>query len=104
MPDPEGAPRRPDVPHRRSRPLRKDGNLEVAGRVDRQLKVRGFRVEPGEIESVLAGHPDIDQVSVVASTELRRDPPGGLLHAKCRRGGADRAAPSAGREPAALPA
>jgi amino acid adenylation domain-containing protein/thioester reductase-like protein len=44
-----------------------DGSLEVAGRVDRQLKVRGFRVEPEEIESVLAGHPDIDQVSVVAS-------------------------------------
>jgi len=44
-----------------------DGSLEVAGRVDRQLKVRGFRVEPGEIESVLAGHPDIDEVSVVAA-------------------------------------
>jgi amino acid adenylation domain-containing protein/thioester reductase-like protein len=44
-----------------------DGSLEVAGRVDRQLKVRGFRVEPGEIESALAAHPDIDQVSVVAS-------------------------------------
>jgi amino acid adenylation domain-containing protein/thioester reductase-like protein len=43
-----------------------DGNLEVTGRMDRQLKVRGFRVEPAEIESVLAGHPDIDQVSVVA--------------------------------------
>jgi amino acid adenylation domain-containing protein/thioester reductase-like protein len=50
-----------------------DGNLEVAGRMDRQLKVRGFRVEPGEIESVLAGHPDIDQVSVVASTRSSGD-------------------------------
>jgi amino acid adenylation domain-containing protein/thioester reductase-like protein len=49
------------------------GDLEVAGRLDRQLKVRGFRVEPGEIESVLAGHPDIDQVSVVASRRSSGD-------------------------------
>ena len=41
--------------------------------MDRQLKVRGFRVEPGEIESVLAGHPDIDQVSVVASPRTSGD-------------------------------
>ena len=44
------------------------GSLEVAGRMDRQLKVRGYRIEPGEIESALAGHPDIDQVSVAASS------------------------------------
>ena len=44
------------------------GRLEIAGRMDRQLKVRGYRIEPGEIESVLAGHPDIDEVSVVASS------------------------------------
>ncbi|WP_246115757.1 amino acid adenylation domain-containing protein [Trebonia kvetii] len=45
-----------------------DGTLEIAGRIDRQLKVRGYRVEPGEIETVLAGHPDIEEVSVVASS------------------------------------
>jgi amino acid adenylation domain-containing protein/thioester reductase-like protein len=48
--------------------LLEDGNLEVDGRLDRQLKVHGFRVEPGEIERALAGHPDIDQVAVVAGT------------------------------------
>ena len=46
--------------------LRADGNLEITGRVDRQLKIRGFRVEPAEIESVLAAHPAVDQVRVIA--------------------------------------
>ncbi len=50
-----------------------DGTLEVAGRMDRQLKVRGYRIEPGEIERVLAGHPDIDQASVVATARHHGD-------------------------------
>jgi amino acid adenylation domain-containing protein/non-ribosomal peptide synthase protein (TIGR01720 family) len=42
------------------------GGLEYLGRVDDQLKVRGYRIEPGEIESVLAGHPQIRAAVVVA--------------------------------------
>jgi thioester reductase-like protein len=52
---------------------RQDGTLEVTGRADRQLKVRGFRVDPAEIESVLAGHPHIGQVTVVATGEGQGD-------------------------------
>jgi amino acid adenylation domain-containing protein/thioester reductase-like protein len=43
-----------------------EGNLEVVGRIDRQLKIRGFRVEPGEIEATLAAHDGIDTVAVTA--------------------------------------
>ncbi|MGN9809480.1 non-ribosomal peptide synthetase family protein [Micromonospora sp. BQ11] len=39
-------------------------NLEVLGRVDRQLKIRGFRVEPGEIEATIATHESVDNVAV----------------------------------------
>jgi amino acid adenylation domain-containing protein len=51
---------------------RSDGQIEFLGRLDKQLKIRGFRVEPGEIEAVVAGHPAVASAVVVA----REDVPG----------------------------
>ena len=43
-----------------------DGILEFIGRSDDQIKVRGVRVEPGEVEAALSQHPAIQQVAVTA--------------------------------------
>jgi aryl carrier-like protein len=47
---------------------RRDGRLEYLGRLDRQVKVAGTRVEPAEIESVLRGHPDLSDAFVTSNT------------------------------------
>ncbi|MCG8469632.1 MAG: amino acid adenylation domain-containing protein [Gemmatimonadetes bacterium] len=43
-----------------------EGELEFLGRVDDQLTLRGFRIEPGEIEAALSERPDIEEAVVVA--------------------------------------
>jgi amino acid adenylation domain-containing protein len=94
IPDPFG----PDVGGRLYRTgdrvrRRADGTLEFLGRVDAQVKLRGFRVEPAEIEAALIAHPDVQRVAVIihhdASAGARLvayvDGAGGALQADLRR-------------------
>ena len=53
---------------------RADGVIEFLGRIDHQVKIRGHRIEPGEIEAVLARHPDVRQSVVVVRTDIPDDP------------------------------
>jgi len=46
-----------------------DGSLDFLGRADRQVKLRGFRVEPAEVESALDAHPQVQRSVVVALDE-----------------------------------
>ncbi|MFL5384881.1 MAG: amino acid adenylation domain-containing protein, partial [Longimicrobiaceae bacterium] len=48
---------------------REDGTLEFLGRIDQQVKVRGFRVEPGEVEAALKAHPTVGDAVVAARAD-----------------------------------
>jgi len=50
-----------------------DGNIELLGRTDHQVKLRGYRVELGEIEAVLSQHPAVREVAVLMRAKTPDD-------------------------------
>jgi len=52
---------------------RLDGNIEFLGRIDDQVKINGYRIEPGEIISVLHKHPDVREAVIVTRSDRPDD-------------------------------
>ncbi len=65
---------------------REDGGLELVGRNDHQIKLRGYRIECGEIEVALRAHRDVRQAVVVTATRV--DEPELVAYIVPRRGSA----------------
>ncbi|MFJ6798041.1 amino acid adenylation domain-containing protein [Streptomyces sp. NPDC091268] len=64
---------------------RADGTLQYLGRIDHQVKLRGMRIEPGEIEQALCAHPGVDSAVVGVRTGCSGTP---MLVAHVRPAGA----------------
>ena len=50
-----------------------DGNIEYLGRFDNQVKIRGHRIELGEVEAVVRGHPQVRESAVLAIKDVSGD-------------------------------
>jgi amino acid adenylation domain-containing protein len=55
-----------------------DGNIEYLGRADDQMKVRGYRMEPGEVEAALIQHPKVKECVAIAINSMRCEAPPSL--------------------------
>ena len=54
--------------------FRRDGALEFLGRLDEQVKVRGYRIEPGEVEAALSSHSGVQTCAVVVRENAAGEP------------------------------
>ncbi|GGX53436.1 non-ribosomal peptide synthetase [Streptomyces albulus] len=78
-----------------------DGQLEHLGRADTQMKIRGIRIEPVEIEAVLTGHPGIAQAAVALRPGPRSGAPRLVAYVVSAEPGAD-GSENAGLDPRTL--